>query len=122
MKMPEVDARRTPDAWGRVTSPVEPVDVRPPVSRRGEAWILVLVRGLLFLGGFCYALIVAFYLGYSAAAPIGFFWAERALAPITLVFWFLASFTDAGDKWTLAYLAVCVVEGVMLSIVFVVFW
>lgn len=90
-----------PDAWGRVTSPVEPVepvDVRPSASRRGEAWAMALARGLIFLGGMFYALLVAFYLGYSGKAPMVVFWAELALAPASVVFWFLASFTDAGDS------------------------
>ena len=105
-----------PDAWGRVLSPVERTDGGETFVRRREGWILAILRSGLLLGGMFLALATSFVLGYAGLGPIALFWAQLSLAPLAVVCWFLASFTDAGDRWTLAYISIWAFEAVVVTV------
>ena len=109
----------TSDTWGRP---------RPlaPTERRGTtvatAWVLVAVRGLVFLGGMFYALGITFVLAYGGLVGEFLLWAQVSLVPVAVAFWILASCTQAGDRWTVAYLSIWAAEGVVVWVGSTLFW
>ena len=105
----------SPDAWGR-----PPADPLPRLSRvaamsRTEFWVWVVLRGLVFVPGFLFALYFTLGLGYGGI-HVGLLLAQLSLAPAAVVCWVLASVGKGGDRWTAGYVAVWVVEILTLYI------
>ena len=117
-----------PDKWGRL--------LPPPAERDGAArtgrekllrtdrawWASVLLRGVVFSGGIFLALAVTLVLAYGGLVHTVFLWGQLSLAPIAVLFWVLASFTKAGDRWTAAYVAIWASELIIVSIGSALFW
>lgn len=106
----------TPDSWGRVPTPPVPLGHSGTLATRQDAWVWAIFRGLIFLAGVFYALLISFVLGYSRMVNVAFFWAQLCLAPAAAIFWILASFTKGGDRWTAAYVSIWATEALVVSL------
>ncbi len=103
------------DGWGRpLAAPQPPVAARRDRMTTSERWVWVALRGLVFVPGALFAMVLAANLGYFGQ-PLPFVLGQLSLAPAALVCWILASGTTGGDRWTAGYLAVWTLEiGVLL--------
>lgn len=118
----------SPDQWGRIRPPlasadrVDKADRMGAIAAPGASWVLIILRGIVFVGGICYALGATLVLAYGGLVDPIFMLAQLSLAPAAVVFWILASLTRAGDRWTLAYIGIWTLEALVVSIGSSLFW